>query len=57
MTLLQAVRAATLGPAQLLGIEAEQGTLRPGARADLAILDERGDVVETWLAGRRVHPL
>jgi N-acetylglucosamine-6-phosphate deacetylase len=57
MTLLQAVRAATLGPARLLGIEAEHGTLRPGARADLAILDERGDVVETWLAGRRVYPL
>lgn len=57
MTLLQAVRAATLGPARLLGIEAERGTLRSGARADLVILDEGGEVVETWLAGRRVHPL
>ena len=56
LTLLEAVRAATLGPARLLGVEAERGTLRPGARADLAVLDERGAVVETWLAGRRVHP-
>jgi N-acetylglucosamine-6-phosphate deacetylase len=56
MTLLEAVRAATLGPARLLGIEAEHGTLRSGARADLAVLDERGAVVETWLGGRCVHP-
>jgi N-acetylglucosamine-6-phosphate deacetylase len=55
MTLLEAVRAATLAPARLLGIEAEHGTLRSGARADLAVLDERGAVVETWLGGRRVH--
>jgi len=56
MTLLEAVRAATLGPARLLGIEAEHGTLRPGARADLAVLDDHGNVVETWLGGARVHP-
>jgi N-acetylglucosamine-6-phosphate deacetylase len=56
LTLLEAVRAATLGPARLLGIEAEHGTLRPGARADLAFLDECGKVVETWVGGRRVHP-
>jgi N-acetylglucosamine-6-phosphate deacetylase len=52
----EAVAAATLRPARLLGIESERGTLRPGARADLAVLDDRGGVVETWLGGRRVHP-
>ena len=29
-------------------------TLRPGSRADLAILDEAGDVAETWIGG---HPV
>ena len=56
MTLLEAVRAATLAPARLMGVESEHGTLRAGARADLVVLDAHGDVLETWLAGRRVHP-
>jgi N-acetylglucosamine-6-phosphate deacetylase len=55
MNLLEAVAACTLRPAQLLGIEAERGTLRPDARADLAVLDSRGELLETWLAGRRVY--
>jgi len=54
MTQLEAVAAATLGPARLLGVEAEHGTLRPGARADLVVLDADGSVAETWLAGERV---
>ncbi len=49
-----AVVACTLRPARLLGIEAECGTLRPGARADLVVLEEDGSVRETWLGGRRV---
>jgi N-acetylglucosamine-6-phosphate deacetylase len=55
MTRLEAIAAATLRPARLLGIERERGTLRPGARADLALLDAEGRVAETWLAGRRVY--
>lgn len=54
MTRLAAVAAATLGPARLLGVEREHGTLRAGSRADLVVLDEDGAVAETWLAGRRV---
>jgi N-acetylglucosamine-6-phosphate deacetylase len=53
MTQLDAVRACTLRPARLLGIERERGTLRPGARADLVLLDAEGLVAETWLEGRR----
>ncbi len=53
MTQLEAVRACTLRPARLLGIESARGTLRRGARADLAVLDAEGRHVETWLAGRR----
>lgn len=51
--LREAVAACTIRPARLLGVEAERGTLRPGARADLAVLDGEGRVVETWIAG---HP-
>jgi N-acetylglucosamine-6-phosphate deacetylase len=51
MTPLEAVAAATLRPAALLGIEAERGTLRRGARADLVLLDESGRVIRTWLGG------
>jgi N-acetylglucosamine-6-phosphate deacetylase len=52
---LAAVRAATLTPARILGLERERGTLRTGARADFAVLDEGGRVVETWLCGRPVY--
>jgi len=52
MTRLEAVRAMTLTPARVLGLERERGTLRPGARADFALLGRDGGVVETWLAGR-----
>jgi N-acetylglucosamine-6-phosphate deacetylase len=55
MTQLEAVAAATLRPARLLGLERERGTLRPGARADLVVLDAAGAVAETWLAGERVY--
>jgi N-acetylglucosamine-6-phosphate deacetylase len=57
MTRVEAIAACTLRPAKLLGLESERGTLRPGARADLIVLDP-GDLTvrETWVGGRRVHP-
>jgi len=55
MDLLGSISAVTLRPARLLGLEREIGTLRPGARADLLLLDGAGEVVETWVGGRRVH--
>ena len=51
--LLEAVAACTLRPARVLGVESERGTLRPGARADFAVLDAAGRVVETWIEGRQ----
>lgn len=53
MSRIEAIAAATLRPARILGIESQRGTLRPGARADFAILNSAGVPVETWLAGRR----
>lgn len=55
MTLHQAVAACTLRPARILGMESERGTLRPGARADLVVLDSAAHVRETWIGGRRVY--
>ena len=54
LSLAEAVAAASLRPARLLGLERERGTLREGARADLAFLDAEGRVLETWLAGASV---
>ena len=52
MTRLEAIAAATLRPAKLLGIENERGTFRRGARADFAVLDDQNQVRETWVAGQ-----
>jgi N-acetylglucosamine-6-phosphate deacetylase len=51
---VDAVAACTLRPARLLGIEAERGSLRAGARADLVVLDHSLRVRETWLGGECV---
>ena len=37
-----------------LGIEHKKGTLRPGADADLVILDRKGKVLGTWVRGHEV---
>ena len=50
----EAIRCATYNPAKCLGIEGRKGTLRPGADADLVVLDRRGKVLSTWVRGREV---
>jgi N-acetylglucosamine-6-phosphate deacetylase len=55
VSLLEAVAACSLRPARVLGIEGQRGSLRPGARADFAVLDDSLRVRETWIAGRRVY--
>jgi N-acetylglucosamine-6-phosphate deacetylase len=52
MTQLDALRACTFEPARLLGIEAERGTLRPGARADLVRWGADGEPATVWVEGR-----
>jgi N-acetylglucosamine-6-phosphate deacetylase len=55
LPLLEALAACTLRPARLLGLEGRIGCLRPGARADLVVLDADGQVRETWVGGRRLY--
>ncbi|KAF8342708.1 Metallo-dependent hydrolase [Cantharellus anzutake] len=50
-----AIKCATYNPAKCLGIESTKGTLRPGADADLVVLDKNdGSVLSTWVAGKKV---
>ncbi|ESK97362.1 n-acetylglucosamine-6-phosphate deacetylase [Moniliophthora roreri MCA 2997] len=50
----QALKCATFNPAKCLGIENKKGTLRPGADADLVVLDREGEVQSTWVKGKQV---
>ncbi|CAN5834038.1 N-acetylglucosamine-6-phosphate deacetylase [soil metagenome] len=53
VSLVAAVRAASTTPADVLG-RPDIGRIAPGARGDLAALDESGRCVATYLAGTRV---
>jgi N-acetylglucosamine-6-phosphate deacetylase len=50
--LQQAVRLATLNPAQLLGISNERGVISAGRAGDMVALTPEGRVARTILAGR-----
>ncbi|KAF4620825.1 hypothetical protein D9613_000871 [Agrocybe pediades] len=50
----EAIKCATYNPAKCLGIEHKKGTLRPGAHADLVVLDRQGNVLSTWVKGKQV---
>lgn len=52
--LAEALRMASLYPAQFLGVQA--GNIAAGAPADLILLDEKLQVVKTWIGGRVVYP-
>jgi N-acetylglucosamine-6-phosphate deacetylase len=46
-----AIRMASLNPARALGIEHSTGSITPGLRADLALLNSDGRVLRTWISG------
>lgn len=50
--LREAVRAATLNPAQAVGLSTNYGVLAPGAAADFLVLTSAGAVLKTIVAGR-----
>ncbi len=50
----QCLPCATLNPAKLLGLEKQKGVIAAGADADLAILDKKFYVTQTYVRGRPV---
>lgn len=48
----EALRMASLYPAQFLGIATERGQLSVGSQADFVLLDQQDQVVQCWLAGQ-----
>ena len=54
LSLVDAARMCATTPARALGLR-DRGALVPGAAADLVVLDERLEVVETWMGGEKVY--
>jgi N-acetylglucosamine-6-phosphate deacetylase len=52
LPLPEAVRMASLYPAQFLGLAHEKGRIAPGYRADFVLADEQMRVLDTWIDGR-----
>jgi N-acetylglucosamine-6-phosphate deacetylase len=48
----EGVRMASQYPAEFLGLGAELGRIAPGQRANLVLVDENVNVIETWIDGR-----
>ena len=51
LTLPEAVRMASLYPAEFLGVAQELGCIEPGYRANLVLADGDLNVLETWIDG------
>ncbi len=48
-----AVTMASLTPARFMGLDADFGTIAPGKRADMVLLDENQQVSAVWVDGKR----
>lgn len=55
LPLEEALRMASLYPAQAMGLAADHGHLRPGAMASFVHLGADRQVLSTWIAGRQVY--
>jgi N-acetylglucosamine-6-phosphate deacetylase len=49
----EALRMASLYPAQAIGLSEEVGSLRPGCRADFLVLDNNKNLQQVWVEGKR----
>ena len=54
-TVAEAVECVTSHPARLLGIEDKKGSLTPDHDADFVVLDDHGNVYQTWKFGHKVY--
>lgn len=53
--MIEALEAASLHPAQALGLDSQKGTLNFGADADFVMLTEDLQIKSTWIAGNSVY--
>jgi N-acetylglucosamine-6-phosphate deacetylase len=53
--LWQAVRMASLTPAEIIGVDRELGSLAPGKWADIVLLDQDLEVEEVYVGGRTLE--
>ena len=53
--LVDAVRMATLTPAEVIGIDGECGSIAVGKRADLCVMDSGLNVIQTVIAGKTAY--
>ena len=52
VSLPEAVRMASLYPAEFLGLSHELGRIEPGYRANLVVADDHLNIIDTWIDGR-----
>jgi N-acetylglucosamine-6-phosphate deacetylase len=53
-TAVEASKALSLNPAEVIGIDKDTGELRKGLCADITVIDKNGNVKATWVAGIKV---
>lgn len=53
-SLPEAIRCATENVVNLMG-DVCRGVIEPGRRADFVVLDGKGQVLQTWIRGMKVH--
>jgi N-acetylglucosamine-6-phosphate deacetylase len=54
VTLIDALRMASASPAEFLGLQNHLGKLATGYQADLVLLDDKQQVLASWIAGNKV---
>lgn len=54
-TVVEALEAATLHPARVLGVDSYKGVLNFGADADFVLLNDKLEVLSTWISGECVQ--
>lgn len=50
----RALPAATVNPARMWGLDGVTGSLRPGLRADVIVLDDSFEIAQVYAAGERI---
>jgi len=56
-TIVEALEAATLHPARTLGIDSYKGVLNFGTDADFVLLNEKLELLSTWISGECVYEM